>query len=128
MVFLHGVFVLLSLALTGSSGCDTGLKFKKGQFIYNSKVTKDEAEKLRNYLFREDFFAEMKVPAVQLTKSGPTYQFRMVVLKGRDKEQGYIAVCKRLAGELSKNVFNGQKIEIHLCDDYLKTLRVVTIP
>src|SRR2546421_7095270 len=79
------VFVLLPLAITGCNGYGKELKFKKGQLFYTSKVTKDEADKLGNYLVKEGFFTDMKEITVQLNKSGSTYEFRMVVLKGMDQ-------------------------------------------
>jgi len=49
----------------------------------------------------------------------------MVIKKGMENDQEYIQLCKAFAEELSTNVFGGSQVDIHLCDEYLKTIRVV---
>lgn len=62
---------------------------------------------------------------VQLNKNGSTYEFRMVIKKGIENDQEFINIFKQFAEELSVNVFEGSQTDIHLYDEYLKTLRVV---
>lgn len=100
------------------------LEFNQGELYYTSAVTEDEAKNLGNYLVKVGYFADKKV-AVQLDKSGDTYQVRFVVQKGGENNQEAIAAFKELVNMISKDVFKGAKTEIHLCDDSLKTIKVV---
>jgi hypothetical protein len=94
---------------------------------YTKNVTEGEAKKLGDSLVENHVFSDKNKGTVQLDKSGDTYQVRMVVKEGMDKDENYIAAIHEFATYLSKNVFNGAKTEIHLCDQNLKTLKVVTM-
>ena len=62
---------------------------------------------------------------MQINKTGNTYEFRMVVKKGMEKDEEVIQLFKIFSIELSEDVFNGYAVDVHLCDEYLETLRVV---
>ena len=49
----------------------------------------------------------------------------MVFKKGIEKDEEFIQVFKNLSAVLSEDVFDGYSVDIHLCDEYLNTLRVV---
>lgn len=118
---------VMLIALLAISGCGFGrgkkLEYNGGELYYTSSVTKAEAERLGRYLAKGFFDGNRKT--VQLTKTGNTYEFRMVVKKGIETDPEYIEAAKAFAGEMSEEVFNGSPVDIHLCDDRLKTLRVV---
>lgn len=113
------------------SGCGTnfGTKLSFGgnnELYYTDNVTLDEAQSLGDYLVEADFFADdSNSRSVQLNKSGSTYEFRMVVKEGLEKDQDTIDLMKEFAVEVSNNVFDGETTDIHICDDTFKTLRVV---
>jgi hypothetical protein len=113
---------LLKLATCGNYG--KKLTFNGGDLFYTSQVTEAEAKKLGEYLVKETFF-DGKRKTVQLNKSGGTYEFRMVVVKDAEKDPGTVKSFSAVSKELSENVFGGAKVAVHLCDDRLKTLRVV---
>ncbi|MDT5060618.1 MAG: hypothetical protein QOH63_1077 [Acidobacteriota bacterium] len=115
---------LATVLMLGCSSHGTKLEYGKGELYYTKNVTEAEAKKLGDYLTKIKFFEGDK-KSVQLDKSGDTYQFRMVVKEGLDKDEKYLTAIPTAALELSKNVFDGAKVEIHLCDDQLKTLKVV---
>jgi len=102
------------------------LKYKGSTLFYTSKVTEDEARRFGDYLLGNGFFQEDKPGTVQLTKEGKVYQFRMVVKKSVAKDMSYIGNAGIFAAHISKDVFNGKKVEIHLCDNKFRTLRTVT--
>ena len=110
------------------SGCSLTwgkrLEFNGGELYYTSSVTMEEANRLGDYLVEAGFF-DGNEKTVQLTKAGSTYEFRMVIKKGLDEDEEYIAIAKIFAEELSRDVFNGDQVDIHFCDDQLKTLRVI---
>jgi hypothetical protein len=113
---------MISSVFKGNYG--TELKFNGGQLFYTSAVTKQEAEKLGNYLIKQDFF-DGNSKTMQLNKSGDTYELRMVIKKGVDQDSDFIDGIKEFNNEISKNVFSSAPVETHLCDEKLKTIRVV---
>lgn len=123
--------MLFSLMLYGCGGESYGTKINFGEnneLYYTESVTSEQAQALGDYLVKGEFFAnDGNDRTVQLNKTGSTYEFRMVVKKGLDQDQGTIDLMKTVAAELSENVFKGENVDIHLCDDTLKTLRVVVL-
>ena len=107
--------------------CDTYgelLNFNGGELYYTSNITSYEAHQLGNYCVQEGFF-DGNLKTVQLDKNGNTYEFRMVIKKGLENDPEILDLMKIWAYSLSQDVFNGSQVDIHLCDEYLKTLRVV---
>ena len=103
------------------------LEFNRGELYYTSAVKKTEAERLGTYLVRSGYFdGERKT--FQLDGRGRSYQVRCVVKKGIDSDPVFIEVFRMLADEISRNVFDNKAVEIHLCDEYMNTLRVVIPP
>lgn len=49
----------------------------------------------------------------------------MVMIKDGEKAPNTVETFTAVAKELGENVFNGGKVVVHLCDDRLKTLRVI---
>ena len=100
------------------------LIFNAGELYYTQPVTRSEAEKLGQYLVQAKFFDGTR-KTVQINKSGQTYQFRYVVKGGYERNEEYIGHVKEFSAELSEGVFHNSPVDIHLCDSYLKTQRVV---
>lgn len=122
------LFFLICILI--ASGCEQNygkrLEFKGSELYYTSSVSIDEAKRLGNYLVSNGFFTDNnKGGTVQLNKEGGTYEFRMVIKKGLENDQEFIQTTKQIAAVLSNDVFGGKEVDIHLCDDQLKTIRVV---
>lgn len=115
---------ITSAILTSCSNYGKEKDFNGVQLFYTSTITEAEANSVGNYLIKNKFADGVK-KTVQLNKSGNTYEFRMVVKKGIEQDEEYLAAFKVLAAQISADVFNGKQVDIHLCDEYLKTLRVV---
>jgi hypothetical protein len=120
------ILVCLSLfaLLPGCANYGKEKVFNGLELYRTDKVTDAEVDSLGNYLIKEKF-ANGNPKTVQLTKSGDTYQFRMVVKEGIDKDTAYSKDTKLFASELSAQVFKDAPLEIHLCDDHLETLKVI---
>lgn len=119
--------VLIGVALLRITSCNNygkKLTFNGGELYYTSQVTEADAKKLGEYLVKEKFFDGTK-KTVQLNKNEGTYEFRMVVIKDGEKAPNTVETFTSVSKELSENVFNGGKVVVHLCDDHLKTLRVI---
>jgi hypothetical protein len=127
------VMILMFLAVTVAavvSCTNYGKKkmFDSTELYYTDKVTESEADAVGKYLKEQGFTEGDETKTVQLTKEGDTYQFRMVVKEGYEKDEEYIAIAEAFAYNLSKDVFEGKEVEIHLCDAKLETLKVVKMP
>ena len=96
------------------------------RLYFTPGVTAAEAKRLGDYLTKSGFFAgENK--AVQLAKSGATYQVRTPVTDGFDRLPDTAETARWFAAELSEAVFDSAPTELHLCDGRFVTLRVVTM-
>lgn len=111
--------VAAAVALLATISCtakDKKLTFNGGDLLYTSQVTEADAKKLGNFLVEDKFFDGTE-KTVKLNKSDGTYEFRMVLKERTTKK--YSGVAKKL----SEQVFNGQKVVVHLCDAEFKTLQ-----
>jgi hypothetical protein len=100
------------------------MMFNGGELYHTSSVSEPEARKLGEYLVKSGFFDGSR-KSVQITRSNGTIQFRMVVIKGMQTNPQLVQAATQFSKELSRDVFGGELVEIHLCDEYLKTLKVV---
>ena len=115
--------VLLAVGLA-CTGYGTKLDFNNGELYYTDNVTETDAKKLGDYLVKEGFFNGKKI-TVQLDKSGSTYQFRMVVMPEKQNDEPTLLLMKAFAGQISEDVFDNAPTELHICDDQLKTVKVL---
>ena len=117
------IAVLLAVGLA-CSNYGTKLEFNGGELYYTKNVTETEAKKLGDYLVKENFY-DGKPKTAQLDKDGASYQFRMVVQPEKRKDEQILALMKTFASEVSRDVFNNAPVEVHVCDEQLKTLQVI---
>ena len=103
----------------------TLVSYKGGRLYYTAGVNAAEADRLGQYLSADGFFGGAG-KLVQLTKSGPTYQVRSHLTQGFGRHLDEAEAGKRLAAELSKQVFDSAPTEVHVCDDNFVTIRVAT--
>ena len=101
------------------------LQYKGSNLFYVSGIIEKQARKLGEYLVKNGFFQEGNRGTVQIAKQGDTYHFRMVVKEGMDKDMEFIKTAGIFAATMSRDVFEGKNVEMHLCDPQLKTLQVV---
>lgn len=122
--------LLLAAAFVG--GCDYGrkLEFGKLEVYYTGNVTEDQARKLGEFLSRAK---SDKPRSVQLDRKGGAYLLRMVVVDDyRDlfgsSSRNYRADFRILAAFVSKNILDGNPVEIHLTNKHFETREVIAIP
>jgi hypothetical protein len=121
-----GVMVVLFGGIKGCVQLGYGrlLTFNNGQLYYTSSVSVEDARRLGNYLVQEQFF-DGTPKTVQLRREDGAIEVRMVVKKGVEKDRRFVKLAELLAASLSEDVFGGSQVDIHLCDDSLRTLRVI---
>jgi hypothetical protein len=110
--------------LTGATNYGMVLEFNHADLYYTTAVTREEAKQLGDYLLKQKFFDGRHV-SVQLTKEKQTFQVRFPVKADYLKDKSYLAEIRAMDVELSKNVFHGAPVEVHLCDGDFKTLVAV---
>ena len=123
---LLSALAVLSLLVGCSENHGKGLMFNGGELYYTTAVSLSEAERLGRFLVSEEYFSGNR-KTVQLTKTGSTYEVRMVIKKGLEQDQEFLDLARQFATEISLGVFGGETVDIHLCDDALNTLRVVVV-
>jgi hypothetical protein len=119
-----GAILLGLLFVSSCSNYGKEKRFNGTQIFYTSAVSENDVDKLITYLVNSEFI-DGGEKTVQLNKSGNTYEFRMVVKKGIEQDQEYKDLGKIMGAEISQNVFEGQNVDVHFCDDKLKTLVVL---
>ena len=124
IITIYVTIFIASVILTSCNNYGKEKNFNGVQLFYTSTITEAEANLLGNYLIKAEF-ADGSEKTVQLNKSGNTYEFRMVVKTGIEQDQEYIELGKLMAAEISTDVFNGKQVDVHYCDENLKTLRVL---
>ena len=108
------------------TGFGKNIDFSGSELYYNSSVTEAEVQRLGEYLIEDGYFGDEPVSA-QLTKKEGVYQFRVVVEDGVENNPRNIGVFLEYANDISEKVFAGEPVECHLCDSWLRTLRIVAM-
>ncbi len=99
------------------------ISVEKVEIRYTSGVKKEEAEKLGEFL-KKNKFADGTPKTVQFSRRGSTYRFRFVVREGAEKDEAITRAAQETVGEISKDVLGGAPVEVHMCDDFLHTVKV----
>src|ERR1019366_8313384 len=92
------------------------MTFNNGDVFYASRVTKEEATKLGDYLVASKFFGGRRI-TVQLDREQNTWLVRMVVKKGLEHDQTTLVDARLWTLDLSREVFANANVVMHLCDD-----------
>jgi len=100
------------------------LEFNKGQLYYTEKVKKEDARKLGEWLVKAGFF-DGTPKTVQLDMNADTFLFRMVIKEEAQNSQNTIDLLQLFIYQISTEVFNGKVTNAHICNDRLKTIKVV---
>lgn len=123
VLFTTVAFIASLVIVSSCSDYGKEKNFDNIQIFYTEGITEAEVDACGKYL-QETNKDDGQTKTIQLNKAGETYQFRMVVKEGLEKEQEYIDLGPLYATELSNNVFNKKPVEVHYCDNMLKTLAV----
>jgi len=116
IVFLGYTFRYTILFYSG-----TRIEFNNAELSYIDPVTKSEAQDLGEFLVKQG-----SPPATLLiTKTYTTYEVRMVTKKGIENLDGVFQEGYTLAHQISETVFDGKPVDIHLCDELLRTKVVI---
>lgn len=121
--------VVLLLASCTMNNWGEKLSYKKGELYFTKKTTREEAQKLADYLQGEGFFNDEKRTSAQLDKSGTdTFLCRFVIVDTLINHPQVYAYWSARAADISKKVFADKPVLIHFCDPYFETKKVVLPP
>jgi hypothetical protein len=100
----------------------TILEFNGGQLSYIDPVTNSEAQNLGKFLTEQGWFDGRDV-TVLLTKTDNIYEVRLVTKKVSLED--YSQAFSNVGEQISETVFDGKPVDIHLCDEWLRTKVVI---
>lgn len=125
---IGGVLAVMILLIVGAACSQHGtkLEFNNAELYYTDNVTETEAQRLGEYLVKAGLFGGKEI-SVQLDKSGSVNQFRLVIKPELMNDDEYIEKVRTFGREMQTEFFGGEPLEIHMCDDGLKTVRVLKI-
>jgi len=124
-VFRYSRFLaclMFPLVLAGCGGHGPRVQHGSIEVYYVDGTTKAEADRLGQYLVKTWGEAPAK-RSVQIKKDGEGYQFRMVVKKEFLTDEKTLDLLQFDAARISRDVFDGAAVELHACDEHLKTVK-----
>ena len=92
---------------------------KGAEVYYSSNIEKRIAEKF------SDSVSDWEHGAFHIDKENNTYLLRTVMKEGLWLDQEWIDRAKHFAKECRDTVFNGQSLDLHLCNDKMESKRVI---
>jgi hypothetical protein len=122
--------VVLSLLLGLTSCNNFGKKVKiegtRAEIFYTEGATESEAKKTGEFLKTNGFLTNDKAASIQVTKEKGEYTVRFVYNKEYyEKNKELESFFKTYGATLSKEVFNGEKVNIALADKYFKDFKTI---
>lgn len=121
MPFLAATF-LLAVVLGGCYG--DKLEVNGGEVYYKEGASEADAQKLGDFLNEIGYFnGEEK--SVQLQKEGNRFIFRAVIQEEYMDDPKIASAFEIIGAQISKLVFDGAPVDVHLTDEYLETKKTV---
>jgi len=118
--------VILSVAFYSINIPDQKLIFKGNELYYTERISRQDVEKLGIYLSEQGFLNENQKASIKIDKLWNTYKLSLIIDKTRIEDKELEQSAKDMINELSKNVFNDNKVDIVFCDNVFKPLKTIT--
>lgn len=118
---------IITLIIYESSIPETMLKFNEDEIYYTSNVSEYEVNRLGQFLNETKVFnADGLVSSVKLDREkNGTYILSFIVDKQNIENKELLEQMASFADYTSRDVFNSSKVQIDLCNDRFKRLKVV---
>ncbi|MFC1806373.1 tetratricopeptide repeat protein [Planctomycetota bacterium] len=100
------------------------LTFNNGEVYYSDAIGEQQARKLGKYLVDTGFFDGTPV-TTSITKTDEAFEFRFVTRKGVENDSQALEFLRQYGTALSRDVFGGERVDIHLCDAYMNQVKVI---
>ena len=101
------------------------LMAKNTEIRYTNNVTKEEAQKLGDFLINYEFATNDKAKTVALDKENDTYIFKVVVDTEATNLDAMEAFLTFMKTSLSKDVFKDHTVKVHMCDPLFNTIKEI---
>lgn len=132
--FLHvqsviGLFILASFTMMACNNYGKKITIGKNEVYYKGDATQADAQKLGNYLKEGNkYFDDNTAFAVQVEQQNGNYITRLVIDREKIKSAADLndEQYNFVAGEISKNVFDGKPITVEVTDEYFKPIKTYT--
>jgi hypothetical protein len=111
---------LVSVIFTSCSNHGDKVEFKNLEVYYKDGAEKADAEKLGKYL-EPMFTNNPETATVQLIKEGEMFTVRFVMREDAELTEENLELMRTIQREISKNVFDSEGINMHLCNNKLET-------
>lgn len=102
------------------------LEFNQGEIYYKAPVLKEEVKLVGEALIDQGFF-DGRPKSIQLLKKDGLYQIRFVVRENFQFDDGILLSFKQISLLISNQALQGAPIEIHFCDSYFKTKKIIPV-
>ncbi len=118
--------VMLTIACK-NYGKRVAIEGTKGEIYYKGPgVTESDAKKVGEYLKKIDFFTNDKATTAQILKKDDAFTVRFVYDKNfYDKTPAAENSFKIIGADMSKNIFDGKKVNISLADSLLVDFKTI---
>ncbi|WP_046746118.1 hypothetical protein [Kordia zhangzhouensis] len=101
------------------------LMAKATEIRYTKSISKEEVEKLRDFLIDFGFSNDEIEKTVEVDKENNKYILKIVVEEGYRENKTMEAFLTLLKNEASKKAFNSQPVKVHMCDELLNTIKEI---
>jgi len=121
---IFGVLVFFALAIGSFRKSNKKLTYaNESELFYTSLITDNEAYYLGEYFKSNGWFdKDTHIKTIELDKNGNIYIVRFPVKSNYAINEEYIETCRLMGIEISDEVFNGNSVDIHLCDSFFNTI------
>jgi len=96
----------------------------KGEIYYKDGATEADAQKVGSFLKQDGFLGSTQAASVQVDRIGDNYTVRFVYNKNYyEKTPGIEDFFRNYTARMSKELFNGKRVDITLTDKYFKDFK-----
>jgi hypothetical protein len=126
VTYLTGISLILLLSSCTNFGTKVKIAGTKGEVFYKDGATESDANKIGTFLKQDGFLSDSKAASVQVSKKADTYLVRFVYDKQYYNSKPELEDVFRVYGaKLSKELFNGKKVDVALADKYFKDFKTI---
>ena len=124
---LVALFCFAALLVTACNSYGDKIKINdKSEVYYKDGASKDDAQRLGNFLLKNSYFDSLSEKSVQLTKNKDTFDVKFVVDKAKVEQQGNSEFLFQILGAaISSEVFANKPVKVILADQYMKGFKDV---
>lgn len=103
------------------------LQFGKSDLYYGKSVLKEEARKIGTILVNVRYFAISRPNSVQIVQEDGRFVLRFVIQAQAADNPRFVRRFAQIGQLISRKVFSGRTLQVHLADAYLKTFKKLPI-